>query len=103
MFSKLTILISTFTILAAATPFPGGGSGGEAPSSCTTAPIQCCQSTGKASDPAIAKVLGGLGVAVEDVNVLVGLTCTPISVIGVGSGNTWWVPSQDPTLTRQNN
>ena len=103
MFSKLTILISSFTILAAATPFPGGGSGGEAPSSCATAPIQCCQSTGKASDPAIAGLLAGLGVVVQDVDVLVGLTCTPVSVIGVGSGDTWWVPSQVRTLMRQNN
>ncbi|KAK7041890.1 sc3 hydrophobin [Paramarasmius palmivorus] len=40
--------------------------------------------TGDASDPAIAKDLGLLGVVVQGVNVLVGLTCTPVTVIGAG-------------------
>ncbi|KAI0738363.1 fungal hydrophobin-domain-containing protein [Daedaleopsis nitida] len=84
MFSKL-FTITALAILAVATPTPGGG--GEPPASCSTAPIQCCQSTGKASDPAISGVLGGLGIVVQDVNALVGVTCSPISVVGVGSGS----------------
>ena len=57
MFAKLTIALSALTlaILAAATPTPGGSGGTEPASSCSTAPVQCCQTTGKASDPAIAQ------------------------------------------------
>ncbi|RPD71287.1 hypothetical protein L226DRAFT_468823, partial [Lentinus tigrinus ALCF2SS1-7] len=40
----------------------------------------------QASDPSIATVLKGLGISVQDVNALVGLNCSPITVIGVGSG-----------------
>ncbi|KAI0750516.1 fungal hydrophobin-domain-containing protein [Fomes fomentarius] len=59
MFAKLAILVSALSILAVATPSPAVG-----------APV----------DP-------GLGITVQDVNALVGLTCTPITVIGVGSGS----------------
>ena len=41
----------------------------------------------QASDPSIANVLKGLGIVVQDVDALVGLTCDPITVIGVGSGS----------------
>ena len=68
--------------LAAATAVPrggggGGGSGGD---------VQCCQQTTKASDPAAAGVLALLGIVLQDVNVLVGLNCSPITVIGGGNG-----------------
>ena len=41
----------------------------------------------QASDPSIANILKGLGIVVQDVDALVGLTCDPITVIGVGSGS----------------
>ncbi|KAI0738381.1 fungal hydrophobin [Daedaleopsis nitida] len=81
MFTQL-FTVATLAILAAATPAPGAS-----PSSCSTGPIQCCQSVQKASDPAAADILKSLGVVVQDVTALVGLTCSPINVIGVGSGN----------------
>ena len=68
MFSKLAIL-STFSILAVATA-----------QSCTTGPIQCCQTTETAGSPTAAKLLGLLGVVVQDLNVIVGITCSPITV-----------------------
>ncbi|GJE95854.1 fungal hydrophobin [Phanerochaete sordida] len=55
-------------------------------SSCSTGPIQCCDSVQKASSPAAANLLGLLGIVVEGVDALVGLTCSPITVIGVGGG-----------------
>ncbi|KAI0669388.1 fungal hydrophobin, partial [Trametes maxima] len=72
-------------LLAAATPLDarGGGSG----ASCSTGDIQCCESISKADSAAASKVLGLLGVVVQDVNAIVGLNCSPISVVGVGSGN----------------
>ena len=40
----------------------------------------------QASDPSIANILKGLGIIVQDVDAIVGLTCSPITVIGVGGG-----------------
>ncbi|KAI0738365.1 fungal hydrophobin-domain-containing protein [Daedaleopsis nitida] len=88
MFAKLAVIISSLAILAAATPFPGGGSGSEPASSCSTAPVQCCDQTGTASSEPFAGVLAGLGVVVQDVNALVGLSCSSVNVVGVGSGAT---------------
>ena len=77
MFSKLTAI----AILAAATSALA--------QSCSTGPIQCCESVEKASDPSASKVLAGLDIVLQDLDVLVGLTCSAISVVGVGSGNSW--------------
>ncbi|RPD55315.1 hypothetical protein L226DRAFT_538155 [Lentinus tigrinus ALCF2SS1-7] len=46
----------------------------------------CCKSLEPASSDAGAAALKAISVVVQDVNVLVGLTCSPITVIGVGSG-----------------
>ncbi|ESK80681.1 hydrophobin 1 [Moniliophthora roreri MCA 2997] len=73
--------LAALATLAAATPTRRGG---EPASSCTTGPIQCCNTVGSASDPAIAKELGLLGVVLQDVNAIVGITCTPVTVIGAG-------------------
>lgn len=59
--------------------------------SCSTGPIQCCDTVEKASDPAAAGILASIGVVVQDVDALVGLTCSPITVIGVGTGGSWYV------------
>ena len=90
MFAKL-FTIASLAILAVATPTPGDGSAGN---SCTTGPVQCCESIQKASDPAASKVLAAIGVVIQDIDALVGLTCSPISVVGVGSGNAWSVLNQ---------
>ncbi|KAK7054512.1 hypothetical protein VNI00_003710 [Paramarasmius palmivorus] len=80
---KLDIIaLATLTTLAAATPVRRGGN--KPASECTTGPVQCCNSVGAANDPSVAKILGLLGIVVQDVNALVGLTCVPITVIGAG-------------------
>ncbi|KAJ3862514.1 fungal hydrophobin [Lentinula novae-zelandiae] len=54
---------------------------------CTTGPIQCCESTESASSTAAGLLLGLLGIVLDDLNVLLGLNCSPITVIGAsGSG-----------------
>ncbi|KDQ62743.1 hypothetical protein JAAARDRAFT_88337, partial [Jaapia argillacea MUCL 33604] len=73
---------AAFAILAVATPTPN-----EPASSCTTGPIQCCNTVESASSPAAAGILKSIGVVVQDVNALVGLTCSPITAVGVGSGS----------------
>ncbi|KAF9552928.1 hydrophobin-251 [Agrocybe pediades] len=75
-----------FASLAAATVTPvrrGGGSGG----TCNISAIQCCNSVQTAdSDPAPG-LLGLLGIVLQDVTALVGLGCSPLSVIGVGGNS----------------
>ena len=73
------------TLFAVAFAAPGGNTG----TTCSTGPVQCCNTVEKASEPAATKILGGLGVVVQDVNALVGITCTPVTVIGVGTGDSW--------------
>ncbi|KAH6902415.1 fungal hydrophobin-domain-containing protein [Coprinopsis sp. MPI-PUGE-AT-0042] len=81
-------LLTTLALAAAAIAVPTGG-GGTPPTtpapapSCSTGPIQCCNSTTKASDPAASLLLGLLGIVLQDLNVIVGLTCSPISVIAL--------------------
>ena len=49
-------------------------------------PIQCCNSVQSASSGGLVSVLLGLlGVVLGDVNVPIGVTCSPITVIGSGS------------------
>ena len=88
MFSRVAALtLVALPLLAAATPLEVRG--GEPPSSCSTGPIQCCNTVEKASEPAATKILGGLGVVVQDVNALVGITCTPVTVIGGSVSDQW--------------
>ncbi|EEB89895.1 hypothetical protein MPER_11961 [Moniliophthora perniciosa FA553] len=68
--------------LAAATPARRGG--GEPASSCSTAPVQCCNTVTNAGDKTAAGILALIGVVVQDLNILVGITCSPITVIGAG-------------------
>ncbi|TEB19294.1 fungal hydrophobin [Coprinellus micaceus] len=51
-------------------------------SQCNTGPVQCCNSVQSASAPALVSLLALLGIAVAD-QVRVGVTCSPISVIGL--------------------
>ena len=90
MFSKLFFALSTLAILAAATPVPNDTADTNA---CSTGSIQCCQSVQPANSTAIAPILGGLGVVVQDVTALVGLGCSGITAVGVGSGSNTMKPA----------
>ncbi|KDQ57922.1 hypothetical protein JAAARDRAFT_129727 [Jaapia argillacea MUCL 33604] len=56
-------------------------------SECNTGPIQCCDTVESASSSGVAAILGLLGIVLQDLDVLVGLTCSPLTVVGVGSGS----------------
>ncbi|KIJ33019.1 hypothetical protein M422DRAFT_183675, partial [Sphaerobolus stellatus SS14] len=55
-------------------------------SQCNTGDAQCCNSVSSVSNPSTAALLGLLGVVIQGVDVLVGITCSPIIAIGVGGG-----------------
>ncbi|TFK96784.1 hydrophobin, partial [Pterulicium gracile] len=54
-------------------------------SKCNNGPIQCCQNTQSSSDPQASQLLALLGLNIQDVNVPIGITCSPITGIGAGS------------------
>ena len=95
---KLSALATiALAALAVATPARRN----EPASQCTTGSLQCCQSVEQADDPAAASIIKSLGIVVQDVTALVGLTCDPIAVVGAGSSS-WSVfqPFIFPPLIR---
>ncbi|KAF5310913.1 hypothetical protein D9619_007758 [Psilocybe cf. subviscida] len=74
-----TLAVAT---LAAATP-ARRNDGGSAPSNqCNTGSLQCCNSVQNANSASIAGLLGLLGIVVGTITGQVGVTCSPITVIG---------------------
>ncbi|KAF9558360.1 fungal hydrophobin [Agrocybe pediades] len=84
MFARAsTAVVLGLPLLAVANAIPRTDS----PSNqCNTGSIQCCNSVQSASSSSVAGLLGLLGVVVGSVTGLVGVTCSPISVIGI-AGN----------------
>ncbi|KAI0674332.1 hydrophobin [Trametes maxima] len=80
IFSRVaTFALAALPILAAANPLTGG--------KCSTGSLQCCNTLNKADSTSIAGLLDLIGVALGDLNGLVGVQCSPIDVIGVLNGN----------------
>ncbi|EGO02208.1 hypothetical protein SERLA73DRAFT_27709, partial [Serpula lacrymans var. lacrymans S7.3] len=69
-------------------------------SQCNTAPVQCCNSVSSTVTPAISTLMGILGISASSVAVPIGLTCDPLSVVGVGSGATC---NAEPVCCENNN
>ncbi|KAK0469244.1 hydrophobin [Desarmillaria tabescens] len=58
------------------------------PSQCSTGPVQCCDSVQSSkSGGLVATLLGLLGINLGSADVPVGLTCSPLSVIGIGGNS----------------
>jgi hypothetical protein len=66
-------------------------------SECDTGSTQCCDSTSTASNPTTAALLASLGIPIGSVTGIVGLTCSPITGVGV-SGTSWFVYDLSPFL-----
>ncbi|KAI0263751.1 fungal hydrophobin [Gloeopeniophorella convolvens] len=83
MFSKSLI---AFVAIVAASGAIATPTRRNAPASqCNTAPVQCCDTSTTSSNPTAASILQSIGV-VLGADIPVGLTCTPITVVGAGSG-----------------
>ncbi|KAJ3844187.1 hydrophobin 2 [Lentinula raphanica] len=82
---KLAFVSVALAALVAANPTPGGEGSEPATGSCSTGPVQCCQSIVPASDGTAAGILSSLGIVLGDL-VDVGLGCT--SLTGTCSGQT---------------
>ncbi|KDR74252.1 hypothetical protein GALMADRAFT_99260 [Galerina marginata CBS 339.88] len=77
----------TFATLAAATVAPVRRNDAPPASQCNTGDLQCCNSVQSATSPSAIAALALVDVAVGSVTGLVGITCSPISAIGVGGNS----------------
>ncbi|THH00155.1 hypothetical protein EW026_g2334 [Hermanssonia centrifuga] len=80
-------------VLGVATPNPENAKRWGAPASSVasarqsnTGALECCQSVQSSSTQQVKLILGLLGIVLQGPSVLVGLTCSPISVVGPGAG-----------------
>ncbi|PPR01333.1 hypothetical protein CVT24_006335 [Panaeolus cyanescens] len=82
MFAKLALFTAaTMAVFVAAAPAPGGIN-----NSCNTGPVQCCNQLFEAEDESYKGILSLLGVVLGPVTGQVGLNCSPLTLIGLGSG-----------------
>ncbi|KAL0948209.1 hypothetical protein HGRIS_010816 [Hohenbuehelia grisea] len=59
----------------------------EPASQCNTGSLQCCNSVQSSKSSVVGLLAGLLGIVLGPLDVLVGVTCSPISVIGVGGNS----------------
>ncbi|KAF8875138.1 fungal hydrophobin-domain-containing protein [Infundibulicybe gibba] len=81
-------LIGMIPLLAAATAVPRTTTPTTPASQCNTGNLQCCDSTQESSstDATLTSILGLLGVVVSTLTGQVGVTCSPVTLIGL-AGN----------------
>ncbi|KAI0718212.1 fungal hydrophobin-domain-containing protein [Cerioporus squamosus] len=89
MFTRtVALVLAALPALAAATPALLTRGGGGEGSSCSTGSMQCCNSVKNATDPSIQSTAGLLGIPLGPLTGQVGLSCSPIGIISILSGNT---------------
>lgn len=59
---------------------------------CNAGTSYCCNSVQSTNDPVVSQLAGLLGVVLNGAQGQIGLTCTPISVIGVGGNSCSAIP-----------
>ncbi|KAH0830205.1 hydrophobin 2 [Lanmaoa asiatica] len=88
MFIRFSALLPVAALAAVVAAAPSQLEARTGSSQCNTGSMQCCTTTTTANDPVAAALLGLLGIVVGDLTTTVGLTCTPLTIIGVGGGST---------------
>lgn len=81
MFSKVLLVAATLVTFVAATPVPGG-----VDNSCNTGTLQCCNQTFSSTSGTATLLAALLNLNLSQLTGQIGLSCTPISVIGLGQG-----------------
>ncbi|KAF5348044.1 hypothetical protein D9758_010071 [Tetrapyrgos nigripes] len=76
------LTVAALASLAAATPLEVRQT-----DQCNTGSLQCCNSVQSGSSSTATTLAGLLGIVIGDITAQVGITCTPISVIGVGGNS----------------
>ncbi|KAJ7620034.1 hypothetical protein B0H17DRAFT_1209543 [Mycena rosella] len=82
MFSKISVVVTSVLItLAAATGTP------PPPVTCPTSP-RCCNSVLSSTDAAVSTVAALVGLDLTGITVPIGLSCSPITILGNNCGGT---------------
>ncbi|KAF4621007.1 hypothetical protein D9613_000979 [Agrocybe pediades] len=68
-------------LLAAATAIPRDGG------NCNTGSIQCCNQVQSSTSTTVASLAGLLGIDLGSITGLVGLSCSPLNILGVGGNS----------------
>ena len=89
MFTNNYVLQTTVTVTETSTP--------TVVNQCSTGSVQCCNSVQQSNAGGLVGLLLGLLDVVLDVVVPIGITCSPITVIGV-SGTSWSVHLFPPSI-----
>ncbi|KAF8992599.1 fungal hydrophobin-domain-containing protein [Cyathus striatus] len=87
MFSKVAFVLSALVLAVSAND------------QCNTGDLYCCNSVQAANSPSAASVLHSVGAVVQGITAQVGLTCSPLSVLGLGANSC----TQQPTCCTGNN
>ncbi|KAI0764934.1 fungal hydrophobin-domain-containing protein [Fomes fomentarius] len=81
------VTTTTTTTTAGTVAARGGEPGSHPGGGCSTGPVQCCNTVDNAESPSTATLLSLLGIVVQGVDVLVGMNCSPVNVIGAADGS----------------
>ncbi|KJA19754.1 hypothetical protein HYPSUDRAFT_143333 [Hypholoma sublateritium FD-334 SS-4] len=77
---KLSAVVALALVtFAAATPTPQGAGSNQ----CNTGSAQCCQSVQQSDSASLSGLLSLLGIVLQGLAIPVGVTCSPITVVGV--------------------
>ncbi|KAJ3572055.1 hypothetical protein NP233_g3341 [Leucocoprinus birnbaumii] len=86
MYFNMQFKLSALVAAALATSVIASLNGGSG-DICSTGPIQCCNSVQPSSSTAVSQILDLLGIVHQDLSIPIGITCTPIDVIGPGDNS----------------
>ncbi|KDR72953.1 hypothetical protein GALMADRAFT_252313 [Galerina marginata CBS 339.88] len=82
-FAILAVATATTTVTVAGSPTATAIPANQ----CNTASIQCCNALQGSGSSVVSLLLNLLGIVIDGAEALVGITCTPISVLGLGQGD----------------
>ncbi|PPQ70606.1 hypothetical protein CVT26_013205 [Gymnopilus dilepis] len=80
--SFITFILFACPLLAAASAIPRNDGG-----NCDTGSIQCCNATQQSSTTLLSELSGLLGLVLPDITGLIGLSCSPLSILGAGGNS----------------
>ncbi|TFK65625.1 fungal hydrophobin [Pluteus cervinus] len=84
MFSKV-VSVALLPLLASAAVLPRQTQGPTG--NCNTGSVQCCNSVQSSSATSVTQLAGLLGIDLGSITGLIGLSCSPLSILGAGGNS----------------